>query len=417
MKYKFSIDFSTGRFESELVQNIVQEVSSKLSRPHFAIASNPVGLDSHIEAVRKLLPMQVNDVQIIGIFGISGVGKTTIAKALYNLSADQFEGSSFLANVSETSRQYGLMKLQEALLIEVLGDANIKVGYVHTGRHLVEAKLRNKKVLVVLDDVDSMDQLKDLTGMGKWFGLGSQIIVTTMNEEILHACGAKTYDVKVLSHDDALKLLCQTSFQQAFPPRDYKLLLFYLTNFTEGLPLAVVVLGSFLHGKTIQGLHRVLNQLREKPLKQVNEILRISFEDLEPHEKGIFLDIACFFNGEDKGYVTKLLDRCNFYPESGLKFLVEKSLITIESNKIWMHGLLQNMGRKIVHHECPDNPSGRSRLWNQKDVLQVLHENSVSSLERLCLSSSLVSRFRYRPVIMLTPNVFLQLMYSKIMFS
>ncbi|XP_031383960.1 TMV resistance protein N-like [Punica granatum] len=362
--------------ESDLVRNIVEEVSSKLTRQYFIVASNPVGLESHIQAVSELLYTEVNDVRMVGISGISGVGKTTIAKALYNLIADQYEGSSFLENVSETSKQHGLMKLQEALLVDVLGDANVKVGYIKTGRHLVEDKLRNKRVLLVLDGVDQMDQLEDLTGIGQWVGSGSRIIVTTKDTEILRASGAENYNMKGLNHDDALTLFCRTAFQQVFPPGDYKLLSFCLANLTEGLPLLVVVLGSFLRGKTIQAWNQALRRLKGFPHTRIDEILRISFEDLEPHEKAIFLDIACFFNGENKDYAAKLLDRCNFYPDSGFKVLVEKSLITVESNKIWMHALLQDMGREIVHQESPGNPSGRSRLWNHEDVLQVLHGNS-----------------------------------------
>lgn len=372
-----------GRVESELVQNIVGEVSSKLHRTCFAVASNPVGLDPHTQAMIKLLSMQVNDVRIVGVCGVSGVGKTTIAKALYNRIADQFEGSSFLENVSETSKQDGIMKLQDALLIDVLRNENVKVGHDHTGRHLLEDDLQNKRVLLVLDDVDCTDQLEDLTGMGQWLGLGSRIIVTTKDREILRTCHAEIYDVRALSQDDALKLFCQTAFKQDIPGENFKPRSLSLVNFTEGLPLAVIVLGSLLHGKTIQGWDRALSQLKEPPLTLVDRILRISFEDLEPHEKSIFLDIACFFNGADKDYATKMFHRCQFYPERALKILVEKSLITVGSNKIWMHGLLQCMGREIVHQESPDNPSARSRIWDSKDVVQVLHEKSVSTFEGL----------------------------------
>ena len=45
--------------------------------------------------------MESNDVRMIGIHGIAGIGKTTLAKVIYNEIAHQFEGASFLSNVAE----------------------------------------------------------------------------------------------------------------------------------------------------------------------------------------------------------------------------------------------------------------------------------------------------------------------------
>lgn len=59
----------------------------------------------------------------------------------------------------------------------------------------------------------------------------------------------------------------------------------------------------------------------------------------------------------------------------GLQILSQKSLIYIDSNKIWMHDLLQEMGREIVRQESPENPGGRSRLWYHEDILRVFREN------------------------------------------
>jgi len=79
-----------------------------------------------------------------------------------------------------------------------------------------------------------------------------------------------------------------------------------------------------------------LEKYKRIPEKDIQEKLRISYDGLEESEKNIFLDIACFFKGEDVEYVTKILDNCGFFPDIGIKVLVEKSLITIDGDRLVM---------------------------------------------------------------------------------
>ena len=97
-----------------------------------------------------------------------------------------------------------------------------------------------------------------------------------------------------------------------------------------------------------------------------------------------FLHIACFLNHGYKNSVVKKLDYFDLYPDIGLKVLVDKSLIKMNHLGVWMHDLLQEMGRKIVHEECPEEPGKRSILWSFEDINYVLTKNSVSGyLENL----------------------------------
>ncbi|MED6192384.1 hypothetical protein PIB30_009748, partial [Stylosanthes scabra] len=103
--------------ESKFVQRIVEEIMNKLNLIPFNVAKHPVGLDSLTDDIKSLLDIGSNGVLAVGIYGIGGIGKTTLAKAVYNHIAHQFEGSAFLANVREISTQsHGLVQLQEALL-------------------------------------------------------------------------------------------------------------------------------------------------------------------------------------------------------------------------------------------------------------------------------------------------------------
>ncbi|XP_056163538.1 TMV resistance protein N-like [Syzygium oleosum] len=136
-------------------------------------------------------------------------------------------------------------------------------------------------------------------------------------------------------------------------------------------------MGSFLNGKSVKEWQGVFDQLKEIPRGKGHEILKIVIDGLEANERTIFLDIACFLNGYDKEEIIKSLDQCGVHADSGIEILAKKSLIYIDENdKIRMHDLLQEMGRRIVTQECPENPSKRSRIWRHEDALEVVRQNS-----------------------------------------
>ena len=96
-------------------------------------------------------------------------------------------------------------------------------------------------------------------------------------------------------------------------------------------------------------------------------------------QQELFLDIACFFKGENKDGIIDILQSFGFCPDFNIGVLVDRSLITIKKHgTLWMHDLLQEMGQDIVRREFPKELGRRSRLWCYKDVLHVLKNNTVS---------------------------------------
>jgi uridine kinase len=85
--------------------------------------------------VKSLLNIEKNDsIYIVGIFGTGRIGKTTLAKAIYNSIASQFECSCFLGDNRETSRQKdSLIHLQNKLLLKILGGSSLMVDNVDQG--------------------------------------------------------------------------------------------------------------------------------------------------------------------------------------------------------------------------------------------------------------------------------------------
>ncbi|WRX26029.1 hypothetical protein QQP08_018516, partial [Theobroma cacao] len=163
-----------------------------------------------------------------------------------------------------------------------------------------------------------------------------------------------------------------------------------VVKYAGGLPLALDVVGSFLCGRDADQWRHAIESLKSEPDKEINNCLKISFDGLSETQKKMFLDIAHFFKGWHRDFVTKILDGCGYSPGIGLHVLMERSLITVENNKIWMHDLLQEMGRYIVQQKSPDEPGKRCRLSEESDVYQVLTQNSgTEAIEGMVINSTM----------------------------
>ncbi|XP_028945511.2 disease resistance protein RPV1-like [Malus domestica] len=369
--------FKEGEYEATFINKIVEEIFVPVQQcTHLKVANYPVGMESCVKEVEELLGVGGNDPCVVGIWGASGIGKTTVAKAVYNAIAYEFEGSCFLADVRETSIQYGgLLQLQNTLLSEI-GGSEWKAVNLHRGNILLKKLLRGKKILLILDDVDDFEQLDNLVEVHQ-LGEGSRVIITTKNKGLLESCKVELiYKVQKLEDNKAIELFSWNAFGKEKPPDDYLGLARRAIAYAQGLPLALNLIGSHLRGKNIDRWQDILDSYDEEPHRGIQRVLRKSYDTLEYVQQQLFLDIACFFKGEDKDKVLQILKGSNLkVRQHCIDVLVENAIITIEHNRILMHDLLEQMGKHIVWEESPTEPGERSRLWHPKDVYRVLTQN------------------------------------------
>ncbi|XP_070673972.1 disease resistance protein RUN1-like isoform X2 [Malus domestica] len=369
--------------EADLIQKVVDHIWTKLCHESSCDLKGFVGIESQIKHIESLLGIHSPDACItVGIWGMGGIGKTTLAETVFHRLHSKFEACCFLRNVREREQKDGLAHLQKELLSEILKENGLSIGST-----FVREKLSRTKVLIVLDDVSNSMQMERLASEHLQYGTGSRIIITSRDRRILRQTveEGKIYKVGGLKWDNAFQLFCSRAFKNNSTPRtDYKELVKKTVSYAGGVPLALILLGSsFLNCKSKEDWEYELDKLKEFPNENIQSVLRLSYDGLGRYEKEIFLDIACFHNGKDVNEVIKMLAIHGRFVAAGIRVLVDKSLISLHHptwKTIQMHDLLQEMGRAVVQEQCIEDPSKRNRLFADEDVYHVLKSNTVTPI-------------------------------------
>ncbi|XP_044475280.1 disease resistance protein RPV1-like [Mangifera indica] len=362
-------DSNSIRPESKLVDAITECILGSLNDKSYSDNKNLVGVAMKIDEIKSLLSNQSSKVCKVGLWGMGGIGKTTLAEAVFNEISSQFEASYFARNVrEEASSITQLRHLKKEFLHAILGDKHLDIKHTFT-----KERLGRKKVLIVFDDVTDSKQIKELIEDPEDLGSGSQIIITARYKQVLKICrldDSTIYEVGGLGSDESLRLFTRHAFKQNHPiAKVYLKLSEKVISYTRGLPLALEVLGNHLLGKEKLEWDSALEDLQKSPDEGIQKVLKISYDGLSDKEKILFLDIACFFKGWDKYLVG------TFSSHSRIRDLVDKALISVSFTTIGMHDLIQEMGWEIVRQESINKLGQRSRLWHHDDVYHVLKKN------------------------------------------
>ncbi|CAA7023951.1 unnamed protein product [Microthlaspi erraticum] len=384
--------------EADMIKKIATDISNKLNLSPSRDFEGMVGMKAHLTNLNSLLCLECDDVKMIGIWGPAGIGKTTIARALYNLLSSDFRLRCFMGNLRGGSYKSKVgvddyeskLDLQNILLSKVLSQRDI--GVDHLG--MVKQWLKDQKVLIILDDVDDLEQLEVLAKELSWFGYGSRIIVTTEDKKILVAHMINDiYHVEFPSDEEALEMLCLSAFKQRSVPDGFEEVARKVAKLCGNLPLGLSVVGSSLRGESKEEWELQLSRIESSLDRKVEDILRVGYDRLSKKDQSLFLHMACFFNNTSYDVRSMLADS-NLDVENGLKTLAVKSLVQIPyHNRIEMHSLLEQMGRQIVHEQS-DEPGKRQFLVEPQEIRDVLaNKTGTGSVIGISLDMSKMDEF------------------------
>nr|ABN08347.1 Disease resistance protein [Medicago truncatula] len=197
--------------------------------------------DENYSKIQSSINFDSSKVQIIGIWGAKGIGKTAIVAAMFQNFSCKYQGTCFLEKVAEESKRNGINFTYKKLVSTLLGeDVNIDTPIVMSS--MVIRRLKGMKAFIVLDDVRSPETLKTLIReRGGWLGAGSIVIVTTRDEDVLKSGGiSNTHKVR-----NSLRISYLNKFTISLPKQGFLELSRKAIHYVNCNPIALKVLRSF----------------------------------------------------------------------------------------------------------------------------------------------------------------------------
>ncbi|KAF8052724.1 hypothetical protein N665_1515s0011, partial [Sinapis alba] len=235
--------------EADMVENIATDVSKKLTLFMRSIDFNYdlVGMGAHMEEMRRLLYLDSDEVRMIGIWGLPGIGKSTITKFLFKQLSQRFNVSLYIKDINALYTRPASSDVEFMSLLTYQKDN--KVFNLRVERE----KLKHKKVLVVIDNVHRSVQLDEMMKVSPWFGPGSRVVIAVQDREVLdaHRIGY-VYRVALPSDYEAMQIFCMAAFGQKFPKDGFEDLARRVCNIAGRLPLRLKIMGSYFRGMSKQ---------------------------------------------------------------------------------------------------------------------------------------------------------------------
>jgi hypothetical protein len=379
------LDSNTAKLEEKIVTAVLDCLPAL--RP-LAPAKHPVGLDKASAHVINILHKMGNSVGVLGICGMSGIGKTTLAREVYNQERSYFKSQCFLKDVEDAKGNGAVMDLQKKMVIDLL---HVDAKDMPWDFACWFEKLQNRKVLLVVDNIKERKQFDELIPDLKELAPGSRVIITSQESGVLRSImlGVKSelYYVPELSYLDSLDLFIRCAFQEdniKDVDAVFHQFVQEIVSACGGLPLALELMGGFLVDK--RNLPNDLKYWKEATLALRNNggittKIGMSYHGLkEDEDKSMFLDIACFMLGHSKEVAIEVWDSTGYYGSSSwsLKRLIDKCLVKVDADgQLGMHDLLRDMGRKIVTQRRQNRPEMQSHIWDPLEAAKVLQSKQV----------------------------------------
>ncbi|QHO52111.1 putative disease resistance protein RGA3 [Arachis hypogaea] len=378
-------------------------------------------LEEKKEIIKSLMTqkLEANSIDVISIFGIGGLGKTTLAQMVYNDTRvnEHFDPLMWVC-VSDDFDVKKLIKkiIHAASKRENVVDANSSLEYMIS---LLNQNLHSKRFLLVLDDVwnenhNKWDELRShLLEVGG--DKDSKIIVTTRSRKVADIVGSNVVmKLEGLPENECWRLFTKCAFQEEKEEEKYprlKQIGEQIVKKCKGVPLAIITLGCLLRSKSHD--ENEWRKIRDSEVWNLDQeetdilpSLKLSYNNLPSEVKQCFSYCSCF----PKDYKYDGTELIMFWMAHGLlqpsreeedaedigelyiKKLVSASLLQVEANSypyfdfknlmsfriFKMHDLVHDVAQLTMKESSKTRSivqEGQQVEWtsNKFNYLRVLH--------------------------------------------
>ncbi|XP_031263393.1 putative disease resistance RPP13-like protein 1 [Pistacia vera] len=317
-----------------------------------------------IKMVSSDKPIEAN-FGVIAIVGMGGLGKTTLAREVYNdkeLELLKFEKKAWVS----ISDDFDVMRISKSVL-ESINPSSSSLNSLNEIQGKLKEKIRGRKFLLVLDDVwnDRESLWETFKSPFKDSARGSKIIVTTRNEGVAVTMRSfETHKLKTLSDDECWNLFMKHAPSTGMDTNALGKFRERVVKKCGGLPLAAKTLGGLLHYEPkVDAWENILNNRVWDSTNgdDILPVLRLSYRHLPPHLKRCFAYCAIFpkdyeFNEEElellwmgEGIIQQSDEHLNLASEY-FHHLCSRSLFQKSSSnnfKYVMHDLVHDLAQSV----------------------------------------------------------------------
>ncbi|XP_072970714.1 disease resistance protein RPM1-like [Typha angustifolia] len=291
---------------------------TRREEPFFDEDESIMGIEKNRELLFEWLMGGEQHRVIVSVHGMGGLGKTTLAREVYNhpRSKKHFESRAWLSVSESWSIEELLRRLAEELLGGMMkgkmGTFCINTMDMTTLTKEIKECLSQKRYLIVIDDVWQVRVWDELSHYFPNNDFPSRILLTTRNRDIASSLSRNCLALEGLRHTDACALFFKATFKSSSCPKDLQHWCEEIIKKCKGLPLAIMMIGRLMSSKqrTAFEWKRMCQYLQwelsnNEILKPMERSLMLSYNHLPYYLKRCFLYCALF--PEDYPIKTNML--------------------------------------------------------------------------------------------------------------